>query len=69
MRYIYYIVRDIMWYCTVVTMMSSIHHLCWMLTDTVHVIDAAPKWCNTICDGPIMDLSGLLAYGLNAWLV
>ena len=22
-RYIYYIVRDVMWYCTVVTMMSS----------------------------------------------
>ena len=26
-RYIYYIVRDVMWYCTVVTMMSSMHHL------------------------------------------
>ena len=26
-RYIYYIVRDVMWYCTVVTMMSSMRHL------------------------------------------
>ena len=26
-RYIYYIVRDIMWYCTVATMMSSMRHL------------------------------------------
>ena len=26
-RYIYYIVRDIVWYCTVVTMMSSMRHL------------------------------------------
>ena len=39
-----------------------------MLTDTVHVIDAAPKWRNTIRDGPIADLSGLLAYGPNARL-
>ena len=27
MRGIYYIVRDVMWYCTAVTMMSSMHHL------------------------------------------
>ena len=25
--YIYYIVCDIMWYCTVVIIMSSMHHL------------------------------------------
>ena len=62
-RYIYYIVCDIMWYCTVVTMMWSMRHLWWMLTDTVHVIDAAPKWHNTICDGPIAGWSSQSTYG------
>ena len=49
-------------------MMSSMRRLWQMLTDTVHVIDAAPKWHNAIHDGPIADWSGLSALGPNAQL-
>ena len=39
-----------------------------MLSETVHVTYAVPKWHNTTCDRPISDLSGLLAYRPNVWL-
>ena len=54
-RYLY--IKSLMLWGTIQlwTMISSMYHLWQMLTDTVHVIYAAPKWHNIISDEPIGD--------------